>query len=123
MEEMEVQAYLKLMDGMRLHYGFAPEHLRLFSVHYEADKDQREAGHELIDRLVTGTGREEECFRQLIKIARRQQARRQAASGPARRKPIGSIQIDLVELRRVVANDLARHVFRHAVEILLDDLE
>jgi Iron-containing redox enzyme len=41
MEEMEVQACLKLMDGMRLHYGIAPEHLRFFSVHYEADKDHR----------------------------------------------------------------------------------
>jgi hypothetical protein len=151
---MEVRAYFKLMDGMRLHYGIAPKHLRFFSVRYAADKDHSEAGHELIDRFVTGTGREEEflaearclarffwegvrldagglrhlgfhssrhrnspeerpeqdrvqgpCakieeeaekrFRQLVKIARRQtigviylDRLRQAASGPARRKPM-----------------------------------
>src|SRR5262249_20800540 len=33
-------------------------------------------------------------------------------TGPA--QTYGSIQIDLVELGRIVANDLARHVFRHA---------
>ncbi len=70
MEEMEVQAYLKLMDGMRLHYGIAPEHLRFFSVHYEADKDHSEAGHELIDRFVTGTGREEEFLAEARCLAR-----------------------------------------------------
>jgi pyrroloquinoline quinone (PQQ) biosynthesis protein C len=60
MEEMEVHAYLKLMNGMRLHYDIKPEHLRFFSVHYEADKDHSEAGHELIERFVSGSGREEE---------------------------------------------------------------
>jgi pyrroloquinoline-quinone synthase len=60
MEEMEVQAYLKLMNGMRQHYGIQPEHLRFFAVHYEADKDHSEAGHELIERFVSGSGREEE---------------------------------------------------------------
>jgi len=70
MEEMEVQAYLKVMDGMRLHYGIAPEHRRLFSAHYKADKDHGEAGHELIGRFVTGTGREEEFLAEALCLAR-----------------------------------------------------
>jgi len=46
------------------------EHLRFFSVHYEADKDHSVAGHELIDRFVTGTGREEEFLAQARCLAR-----------------------------------------------------
>jgi pyrroloquinoline quinone (PQQ) biosynthesis protein C len=34
--------------------------LRFLDVHYEADKDHSETGHWLIDRLVTGRGREQE---------------------------------------------------------------
>ncbi len=60
MEEIEVEAYKKLMEGMERHYGIKPEHLRFFSVHYEADKEHGEEGHAVIDRFVTGTGREEE---------------------------------------------------------------
>ena len=60
MEEIEVEAYLQLMQGMERHYGIKPEHLRFLSVHYEADKEHGEGGHRLIDRFVTGTGREEE---------------------------------------------------------------
>jgi pyrroloquinoline quinone (PQQ) biosynthesis protein C len=60
MEEIEVEAYKKLMEGYERNYGFKPEHLRFFSVHYEADKEHGEAGHAIIDRFVTGTGREEE---------------------------------------------------------------
>jgi pyrroloquinoline quinone (PQQ) biosynthesis protein C len=60
MEEIEVEAYKMLMEGMEQHYGLSPDHLRFFSVHYEADKDHGEAGHRSIDRFVAGTGREEE---------------------------------------------------------------
>lgn len=60
MEEIEVEAYKKLMEGMERHYAIKPEHLRFFSVHYEADKEHGEAGHASIDHFVTGTGREEE---------------------------------------------------------------
>jgi pyrroloquinoline quinone (PQQ) biosynthesis protein C len=60
MEEIEVEGYLQLMQGMERHYGIKPEHLRFLSVHYEADKEHGEGGHRLIDRFVTGTGREEE---------------------------------------------------------------
>ena len=59
-EEIEVEAYKKLMEGMERNYGITPDHLRFFSVHYEADKEHGEAGHEIIDHFVTGTGREEE---------------------------------------------------------------
>jgi pyrroloquinoline quinone (PQQ) biosynthesis protein C len=60
MEEIEVEAYKMLMEGMECHYGIKPDHLRFFSVHYEADKEHGEAGHAIIDRFVTGTGREAE---------------------------------------------------------------
>lgn len=60
MEEIEVEGYKALMEGMERHYGIRPEHLRFLSVHYEADKEHGEGGHRLIDRFVTGTGREEE---------------------------------------------------------------
>ena len=60
MEEIEVEAYKKLMEGMERNYGITPDHLRFFSVHYAADKEHGEAGHEIIDHFVTGTGREEE---------------------------------------------------------------
>jgi pyrroloquinoline-quinone synthase len=60
MEEIEVEAYKQLMQGMERHYAIKPDHLRFFSVHYEADKEHGEAGHAIIDRFVTGTGREQE---------------------------------------------------------------
>ena len=60
MEEIEVEAYKTLMEGMERHYGIKPEHLRFFSVHYEADKEHGEGGHRSIDHFVAGTGREEE---------------------------------------------------------------
>ena len=60
MEEIEVEAYKMLWEGMVRHYGIALEHLRFFTVHYEADKEHGEAGHRTIDHFVTGTGREEE---------------------------------------------------------------
>jgi len=60
MEEIEVEGYLQLMQGMERHYGIKPEHLRFLAVHYEADKEHGEGGHRMIDRFVTGTGREEE---------------------------------------------------------------
>jgi pyrroloquinoline quinone (PQQ) biosynthesis protein C len=59
-EVMEVHAYKKLQIGLERHYGMKAADLRFLSVHYEADKDHSETGHRLIDRLVTGTGREEE---------------------------------------------------------------
>ncbi len=59
-EGMEVYAYKQLQEALEAHYGMKPEDLRFLSVHYEADKDHSETGHWLIDRLVTGTGREEE---------------------------------------------------------------
>ena len=34
MEEIEVEAYKRLMEGYEQHYGLKPEHLRFFSVHY-----------------------------------------------------------------------------------------
>jgi pyrroloquinoline quinone (PQQ) biosynthesis protein C len=60
MEEIEVEAYRKLWEGMERHYGIALDHLRFFTVHYEADKEHGEAGHKVIDKFVTGTGREAE---------------------------------------------------------------
>ncbi len=60
MEEIEVEAYRMLMEGMAEHYGIGMEHLRFFSVHYEADKEHGQAGHRSIDRFVAGKGREEE---------------------------------------------------------------
>jgi len=59
-EGMEVYAYKQLQEALEAHYGMKPEDLRFLSVHYEADKDHSETGHWLIDRLVTGTGREAE---------------------------------------------------------------
>lgn len=45
MEEIEVEAYRMLWEGMERHYGIGVEHLRFFTVHYEADKEHGEAGH------------------------------------------------------------------------------
>ena len=59
-EGMEVYAYNQMQLALEKHYGMKSDDLRFLSVHYEADKDHSEAGHWLIDRLVTGTGREEE---------------------------------------------------------------
>ena len=59
-EGMEVYAYNEMQIALEKHYGMKSGDLRFLSVHYEADKDHSEAGHWLIDRLVTGTGREEE---------------------------------------------------------------
>jgi pyrroloquinoline quinone (PQQ) biosynthesis protein C len=59
-EGMEVDAYKALQVGLEQHYEMKSADLRFLSVHYEADKDHSEAGHWLIDRLVTGSGREEE---------------------------------------------------------------
>src|SRR5262249_27548006 len=36
MEEIEVEAYRMLWEGMERHYGIGLEHLRFFTVHYEA---------------------------------------------------------------------------------------
>jgi pyrroloquinoline-quinone synthase len=69
MEEIEVPAYLALMQGMERHYAIKPEHLRFFSVHYEADKEHGEGGHRIIDRFVTGTGREEEFLSEARTLA------------------------------------------------------
>jgi pyrroloquinoline quinone (PQQ) biosynthesis protein C len=60
MEEIEVEGYKALQEGIERHYGIPSEHLRFLSVHYEADKEHGEGGHRMIDRFVTGTGREEE---------------------------------------------------------------
>ncbi|HTW87696.1 MAG TPA: iron-containing redox enzyme family protein [Candidatus Binataceae bacterium] len=59
-EGAEVYAYKKLQIGLEQHYGIKTSDLRFLDVHYEADKDHSEAGHWLIDRLVTGSGREQE---------------------------------------------------------------
>ena len=59
-EEIEVPAYKMIQEGLERHYGLAPEHTRFLSVHYKADKQHGEGGHRMIDRFVTGTGREEE---------------------------------------------------------------
>jgi pyrroloquinoline quinone (PQQ) biosynthesis protein C len=59
-EEIEVPAYKMIQEGLERHYGLKPEHTRFLSVHYEADKEHGEGGHRMIDRFVTGTGREEE---------------------------------------------------------------
>ncbi len=60
LEEMEVEAYLMLYEGLQHHYHIDPKHLRFLSVHYEADKEHGKSGHDLIERLVVGTGREED---------------------------------------------------------------
>lgn len=59
-EEIEVEAYKMLQEGLERHYGLKPEHTRFLSVHYEADKEHGEGGHRMIERFVAGTGREEE---------------------------------------------------------------
>jgi pyrroloquinoline quinone (PQQ) biosynthesis protein C len=69
MEEIEVEAYLKLMQGMERHYGIDPKHLRFFSVHYEADKEHGQGGHRSIDRFITGTGKEEEFLAEARALA------------------------------------------------------
>ena len=70
MEGIEVNAYKRLMEGMEQHYGLKPEHLRFFSVHYEADKEHGETGHWLIDRFVTGSGREDAFLQEARCLAR-----------------------------------------------------
>jgi pyrroloquinoline quinone (PQQ) biosynthesis protein C len=60
LEEMEVEGYLMLYEGLQRHYHIDPKHLRFLSVHYEADKEHGKSGHDLIERLVVGTGREED---------------------------------------------------------------
>jgi pyrroloquinoline quinone (PQQ) biosynthesis protein C len=69
-EEMEVEAYWMLQEGLERHYGISPEHTRFLSVHYEADKEHGEGGHRMIDRFVTGTGREEEFLAEALTLAR-----------------------------------------------------
>ncbi|MGH7880310.1 MAG: iron-containing redox enzyme family protein [Candidatus Binataceae bacterium] len=69
MEEIEVPAYLALMQGMERNYGIKPDHLRFLSVHYEADKEHGEGGHRIIDHFVTGSGREEEFLSEAQTLA------------------------------------------------------
>ncbi len=69
MEEIEVEAYRMLWEGMERHYGIGVEHLRFFTVHYEADKEHGEAGHRVIDHFVTSTGREEEFLAEARTLA------------------------------------------------------
>jgi pyrroloquinoline quinone (PQQ) biosynthesis protein C len=68
-EEIEVEAYKKLQEGLERHYGFKPDHTRFLSVHYEADKEHGEGGHRMIDRFVTGSGREEEFLAEARTLA------------------------------------------------------
>jgi pyrroloquinoline quinone (PQQ) biosynthesis protein C len=68
-EEIEVEAYKMLQEGLERHYGLKPEHTRFLSVHYEADKEHGEGGHRMIDRFVTGTGREEEFLAEATTLA------------------------------------------------------
>lgn len=68
-EEMEVEAYRMLQEGMERHYGLKPEHTRFLSVHHEADKQHGAGGHRMIDRFVTGTGREEEFLAEARTLA------------------------------------------------------
>lgn len=60
LEEMEVEGYLKIYEGLQRHYHIDPKHLRFLSVHYEADKEHGKSGHELIERFVLGSGDEED---------------------------------------------------------------
>lgn len=60
LEEMEVEGYLKIYEGLQRHYHIDPKHLRFLWVHYEADKDHGESGHALIERFVVGSGHEED---------------------------------------------------------------
>jgi pyrroloquinoline quinone (PQQ) biosynthesis protein C len=69
MEEIEVEAYRMLWEGMERHYGISLDHLRFFTVHYEADKEHGQAGHRGIDKFVTGTGREEEFLKEARTLA------------------------------------------------------
>lgn len=69
-EEIEVEAYKKLQEGLERHYGLKPEHTRFLSVHYEADKEHGEGGHRMIDHFVAGTGREEEFLAEARTLAR-----------------------------------------------------
>jgi pyrroloquinoline quinone (PQQ) biosynthesis protein C len=69
-EEIEVPAYLMIQRGLERHYGFGPEHTRFLAVHYEADKQHGEGGHRMIDRFVTGSGREEEFLAEARTLAR-----------------------------------------------------
>jgi hypothetical protein len=69
-EEIEVEAYRMLQEGLERHYGLKPEHTRFLSVHYEADKEHGEGGHRMIDRFVTGTGREQEFLAEARTLAK-----------------------------------------------------
>jgi pyrroloquinoline quinone (PQQ) biosynthesis protein C len=69
-EEIEVEAYKMLQEGLERHYGLKPEHTRFLSVHYEADKEHGEGGHRMIDRFVTGSGREGEFLAEARTLAR-----------------------------------------------------
>ncbi|HLH77260.1 MAG TPA: iron-containing redox enzyme family protein [Candidatus Binataceae bacterium] len=60
LEEMEVEAYRMMGEGLAQHYHIDPRYLRFFSVHHEADKDHGKAGHAMIQRFVLGSGREAE---------------------------------------------------------------
>jgi pyrroloquinoline quinone (PQQ) biosynthesis protein C len=69
-EEIEVPAYKMLQEGLEEHYGLRSDQTRFLSVHYEADKEHGEGGHRMIDRFVTGTGREEEFLAEARTLAR-----------------------------------------------------
>jgi pyrroloquinoline quinone (PQQ) biosynthesis protein C len=69
-EEIEVPAYKMIQEGLERHYGLGSEHTRFLSVHYEADKQHGEGGHRMIDRFVTGTGREVEFLAEARTMAR-----------------------------------------------------
>jgi hypothetical protein len=56
------------MQGMERNYGIKRDHLRFFSAHYEADKEQGEGGHR-IHHFVTGSGREEEFLSEARTLA------------------------------------------------------
>ena len=60
------QAAEKIFEGLQTHYHVAPEALRFFSGHIEADREHAQTGRKLIDRLLT-TDQEREEF---IKEAR-----------------------------------------------------
>ncbi|HYL59708.1 MAG TPA: iron-containing redox enzyme family protein [Candidatus Acidoferrales bacterium] len=69
-EEIEVPAYLMIQQGLEQHYGVSPVHTRFLAVHYEADKQHGEGGHRMIDRFVTGSGREEEFLAEARTLTR-----------------------------------------------------
>jgi hypothetical protein len=58
-EEIDVEAYKMLQKGSSAITGSSRSTPRPLSVHYEADKEHGEGGHRMIDRFVTGTGRED----------------------------------------------------------------